>query len=126
MPQIEVRISEPNFSFASDSFGIYIILKIDETTRSVMHMDQDGYVRWDEIDYPAGAEVKPSIMLQNDIGPLLLEALLRRYQGASDMHTVRADLLHERGRVDKLLDAQLRVNASMSDSIEKLAEMHGA
>ena len=44
-------------------------------------------------------------------GPPLLDALLRHYQGASDMHTVRADLLHERGRVDKLTDAMIKIAA---------------
>jgi hypothetical protein len=28
---------------------------------------------------------------------------MRHYQGSEDMRTVRADLLHERGRVDKLI-----------------------
>jgi hypothetical protein len=126
MPEIEVRISEPNFSFGADSENVYIIMKIDETTRKVMHMDPEGYVAWSPIDYPAGADVKPTLQLQRDIGPLLLEALLRRYQGASDMHTVRADLLHERGRVDKMIECMIRLNSSMGDAVEKLAEMNGA
>lgn len=122
MPQIEVRISEPNFAFGSDSVAVFIIMKIDETTRKVMNMNPGGYVEWTPIDYPAGTEVRPTLLLQNDIGPLLLDALVRRYQGASDMHTVRADYLHERGRVDKLLDGLIRSESSLCDVADKLAD----
>ena len=52
-------------------------------------------------DQPVQAD--PTIRLNHNEGRALLDALLRYYQGASDMHTARADLLHERGRVDQLL-----------------------
>lgn len=51
------------------------------------------------------ANTTPTMLLTNDLARALLDALMRHYQGASDMHTVRADLLHERGRVDKLVTA---------------------
>jgi len=122
MPKIEVRIAEPNFSFGSDALNVYIIMSITETQRKVMHMDPGGYVTWDEIEYPAGSEIKPTIVLQNDIAILFRDALVARYQGTSDTNTIRADLLHERARVDKCLDMLLGNSRSLADIADKLSE----
>ena len=53
--------------------------------------------------------VEPTMTLNDDEARALLDALTRHYQGASDMHTTRADLLHERGRVDKLTAAVIDI-----------------
>jgi hypothetical protein len=37
-------------------------------------------------------------------GQALTSALVRFYEGAPDMHLVRSDMLHERGRVDKMIE----------------------
>lgn len=46
----------------------------------------------------------PTFTLHESTARSLLDKLTQHYQGASDLHTVRGDLLHERGRVDKMLD----------------------
>jgi hypothetical protein len=121
MPKIEVRIAEPNFAFGADALNVYVIMSIDETTRKIMHMDLNGFVAWDEIEYPA-QQVQPTIVLQNDIAILFRDALVARYQGASDINTIRADLMHERSRVDKCMEVLLSNNKALPDIIDKLAE----
>lgn len=69
-----------------------------------MHIDRDGFTHFDPVEDTMAVQ-KPTLTLSNDAARALLDALTRHYQGASDMHTVRADLLHERGRVDKLMTA---------------------
>jgi hypothetical protein len=121
MSEIEVRISEPNYSFASDSLNVYVIRKITETQRQVMNMTEGGFVTWTEIGYPAAEEVKPTVQLQNDIAILLRDALNARFHGTGDVNTIRADLLHERGRVDKCIDTLLGNSMSLADVAGKLA-----
>jgi hypothetical protein len=50
------------------------------------------------------ASTEPTVSLSEEAARTLLDQLLQYYQGATDLHTVRGDLLHERGRVDKLLN----------------------
>jgi hypothetical protein len=67
---------------------------------------EGGWIRWEPFDPQnmlAGTDTGLTFRLQDEAARALLDALLRHYQGASDMHTVRSDLLHERGRVDNLI-----------------------
>jgi hypothetical protein len=73
---------------------------------SVIHFNDHGYAVMEHIDQ-YGVEVEPSFTITNEFGRALLDALLRYYQGASDMHTLRADYLHERDRVDKMLESMM-------------------
>jgi hypothetical protein len=50
-----------------------------------------------------------TIRLNNEAARALLDKLTEHYQGASDLHTVRSDLLHEREQRDKLTDAITRI-----------------
>lgn len=59
---------------------------------------------WEPIEDPS-AEIKPTFILGHEEARALLDALAEHYQGASDTRLLRADRDHERGRVDKLLDA---------------------
>lgn len=103
---IEVRTSD---YMMMDGLAVWILMNFEGQDRRVLRIGDDGLTReWEEVPLPA-VEVKPTIVLNNDSGRALLEALLRHYQGASDMHTVRADLLHERGRVDKITDALIDI-----------------
>ena len=122
MPEIEVRIGEPNFSFATDALNVYVIMKITDTRRKVMNMDSAGFVVWNEIDYPAGEEVKPSITLQNDIAILLRDALNNRFQGTADANTLRRDLEHERKRRDSAEENVMRLALVIGDIADKLAD----
>ena len=48
---------------------------------------------------------EPALRLPDGLGRTLLDALALHYGGAVDARTSRADMLAERARVDKLLDA---------------------
>ncbi len=95
----EVHVSD---DFMVDGVAIYISEKFGSIDRRILRIGENGSQTWGEID-PNGAACGPTIMLNGEAARALLDALLRHYQGASDMHTVRSDMLHERGRVDKLL-----------------------
>jgi hypothetical protein len=97
--------------FLSDGISVRILNESD-SVRLVLVPGEDGYTRWEPFDpQQALSATAPwlTIRLPDEAGRALLDALLRHYQGASDMHTVRSDLLHERGRVDKLTDAFIRM-----------------
>lgn len=106
MSELKVLVND-SFAFASDQVAIAIVLQHNQEERSVMHVAEEGYTRWDPVEplHLGGPGTTPTLTLSNDAARALLDALMRHYQGASDMHTVRADLLHERGRVDKLMTA---------------------
>jgi hypothetical protein len=103
---IEVRTSD---YMMMDSLAIWVIQKWEGQNKRVLHIHGTSAREWEEVDPLAQPE--PTIVLDNDAGHALLDALLRHYQGASDMHTVRSDLLHERKRVDKLTDALIGIAA---------------
>lgn len=60
------------------------------------------------------ANVEPTIIIPREAARALLEALLRHYDGASDLHTVRQDLLHERDRRGKLEDAMTEIAVELA------------
>jgi hypothetical protein len=59
--------------------------------------------RWEPVTDPA-VQVAPSLLIDDEIGRVLLDALAAHYGGTGEVQTMRADLLHERKRVDKLID----------------------
>jgi hypothetical protein len=114
LSDLKVLVSD-SFAFASDQIAIAVILRHNHDERSIMRIDPDGYTVWENVD-PL-METKPTITLSNDAARALLDALLRHYQGASDMHTVRSDLLNERYRVDKLITAVIDLAGKSLDSV---------
>jgi hypothetical protein len=108
-----------------DGIAVRVILKNEGDVTRMLRINSEGFNEWHEIDSSSGMSVGATLSLPNDAARALLEALLRHYEGASDMHTVRADLLHERGRVDKMVDAIVRLNQSASDLAEKAIEALG-
>jgi hypothetical protein len=88
-------------NFAVDGIDVYLVFEgrgVRQFLRrdgSIYQITQDNEgVRIDE----------PTFTLNQDAARALLDKLTQHFQGASDLHTVRGDLLHERGRVDRLLD----------------------
>lgn len=94
-----VRVSD---QMQVDGIAVYVLMKHEGEVTKIMHIDEQGFMSWHPVE--TNAVSSPTLILQNDIGRATLEALMRHYEGASDMHTVRSDLLHERGRVDKMID----------------------
>lgn len=99
---IEVQLSD-SYAFSA-GVGIRFLRKFGDGSRQILRLGDGIATRaWEEASDLVMMENPATLVLEEDEARALLEALLRRYQGASDMHTVRSDLLHERGRVDKLL-----------------------
>jgi len=67
-----------------------------------MRLHEGGWAEFVTVE-PA-VQSSPTLRLNNDFARALLEALLRYYNGSEDARTTRADLLHERERVDKLIN----------------------
>lgn len=51
-----------------------------------------------------GTQLPPTLRIPDHIGRALLDALAAHYGGTTEVQTTRKDLLHERGRVDKMID----------------------
>jgi hypothetical protein len=88
--------------------GLNISLILTGTFRQILRLNPDGTRSYDVLD-DSGISVPPTMILTHEDARALLDALLSRYEGASDMHTARADLLFERGRVDKLTSTLIGV-----------------
>jgi len=113
LSELKVLIND-SFAFASDQIAIAVVLKHSHEERMILQVNQEGsYTYWENVD-PI-SQTKPTITLANDVARALLDALLRHYQGSEDMHTVRADLLHERGRVDKMITALIDIADKTTD-----------
>lgn len=110
---VEVRVSD---YFTFDGVHIHVRQKGSLDTLYVTGIE-NGHLVWEPLTETQLLEARPSpLMLTNDVARALLDALLRHYQGASDMHTVRADLLHERGRVDGLIETVSRLVVELAGS----------
>jgi hypothetical protein len=105
--KIRVRVTS---EFQLDGIKVYMGIRWDADSFSMLHFQEHGHQIMERID--PRVESAPSMAMSDEFGRALLDALLRYYQGASDMHTLRADYLHERGRVDKLI-------ATLSDIAEQ-------
>jgi hypothetical protein len=102
---IEVRVSD---YMMVGGIAVQVTHRQGDGPRSVLKMN--GAMReWEEVSGQITTSPPVTLALEDGEALALLDALLRHYQGASDMHTVRSDLLHERGRVDKLTDAMIRI-----------------
>jgi hypothetical protein len=101
-----------NDDYMMDGIGIWITTRFEDRTgqasgfRQILHLGDSGSRTWSDIE-PL-TQVEPTLKLEGEAARALLDALLRHYQGSEDLHTTRADLLHERGRVDKFISALLR------------------
>lgn len=83
--------------------NIAIVIRSESAPPMLLRLSEHGPV-WEQVTDPA-VVTEPTLKLGHEEARALLDALVRHYEGASDMHAARADLLHERGRVDKLTDA---------------------
>jgi hypothetical protein len=100
-PRNPVRVLIGHSTFAPDSLHVRLVLKYGPEDSKIAKIGEHGFINWTPIDGITDPGVTFSI--PDEFGRELLEQLLRHYQGASDMHTVRSDMLHERMRVDKLM-----------------------
>jgi hypothetical protein len=113
---IRVAVSD---HMSVDGVAIRIALRLDYEHIRVMNINEEGYTTWTDVDQMAD-NYSPTLRLSHGFARALLDALLRYYQGASDMQTTRSDLLHERGRVDRLVEVISGIATSASHSRERL------
>lgn len=111
---IRIRIAD---DWMAGGIAIAIVMEppaesVIDPIRQIARVD-GSYVRFEPFDPMVMGD--PTLRLRDEIARPLLDALLRYYQGASDMHTARSDLLHERGRVDKLTDAVIELAKGLSE-----------
>jgi hypothetical protein len=109
----KVRTVIHDSGFLIDGVGVSILVG-EGGERRIVRLTEAGLISYEEFD--PSFERTPTFSLPNDLAMSLLEALLRHYQGASDMHTVRADLLHERKRVDGLIESLTKMCSSLIDN----------
>ena len=102
---IKVQVAE---DFFNDGIVVRVLMEGDGS-RMILRIGENDVTQWVPFEPGLSAEPYLTVRLPEDAGRALLDALLRHYEGASDMHTVRSDLLHERGRVDKLTDSLIRL-----------------
>lgn len=102
---VRVAINDEYF-FAADSISVTLAHKLDSQTVRVAQIADDGQMNWRMVEIGQNLD-HPTLRIPHIFARALLDALLKYYQGASDMHQLRQDYLHERGRVDKLIDSFL-------------------
>ena len=103
--KFEAHVSD---DFMIDGIAVYLSIK-DGMSRRILRCQPDGNSTWEDHDPLTTAT--PTLKLNGEAARALLDALLRFYQGSADTQTVRSDLLHERGRVDKLTEAVISIAA---------------
>ncbi len=88
--------------FPADGVAVHLVLRtgdyraLAEPAELVFRKLEDG---------EAGSYREPSLRLSEPIARALLDALAAHFGGTSEAQTTRADLLHERGRVDRMIAA---------------------
>ena len=117
---ILVQLGEPFFH--GGDLAIRIVRRVDtETLRVARVNSQGGWLDWEE--RPRNGLIEgATIVMTDEVARALLDALIRHYQGASDMHTVRADLLHERKRVDELTGALIGLASKSIETVRTAIE----
>lgn len=94
-------------NFAVDGIDIFVVFDHGELRHL---LNKDG----SQTRVLDGEALSPTITLHESAARSLLDQLLQHFQGATDLHTVRADLLHERDRRDRLEDSLTRIAEAKS------------
>jgi hypothetical protein len=104
-------------SHRSVVFGIAIFIVrhrdgFDSPPTEILHMSGNSHT-WDPVDFHSD-DVEPTFWLEEPCGSALLEGLAAHFGNTGDWRTLRADLEHERGRVDKLTNGMLDLARSLA------------
>jgi len=88
----------------TDSIRIHLVHHLDQdgtyATAEVLH---GGILDWTIRHGTVGDVLPTTLVLTDDTAHALLDALADHYGGVIGMRTIREDYLHERGRVDQLI-----------------------
>lgn len=89
------------------SFGVRILLghRIGDGMLYVTRIGTDGFGGYETERVEQGHEPSPAVNLRipEDAARALYDALAAHFAGEAGSRQTRADLVHERGRVDKLI-----------------------
>ena len=112
-PQSPLRVQISEYMLA-DGIAVRVTMRHSPANVLIGRISENGHLHFEPFDTNPLADPGITFSMQEEVARALLDALLRHYQGASDMHTVRRDLLHERGRVDRLIEvvSSIAVQAS--------------
>ena len=97
---VRVQISD---NMMVDGIAVRISLHRSPMDIFMGKITEHGYINFEPFDPTTFTDPGVTFALNSDIARALLEALLHYYNGSEDARTTRADLLHERTRVDKLI-----------------------
>lgn len=100
-----------------DGLKVAVVMGNEAEGRRLLRFREDGTGIWVPVEEMVVQE--PTMILQDDIARALLDSLTRHYQGASDLHTVRADLIHHRERHDRVVDALIVAVNSSLDAVQQ-------
>lgn len=103
-----------------DGISLTVRIKEDSTFARYMRVSIDGYPEWEGKETDSTHVLHPTMRLNDDIARAMLQALMHHYQGAEDLRTVRGDLLHERKRVDRLVEV---LADTLSSTVEALVNV---
>lgn len=102
---IRVHIGD---DYTRRSVSIYVVNSVGEDRALVMQPEGSGWT-WSDVDPLVGFQVPPTIALPEEAAHALLDSLAAHFGGVSEVQTLRKDYIAERGRVDKLTDALIRL-----------------
>lgn len=91
-------------NFARDTTDIYLAIRGGDSNLYVLR--GDGTTQTidpaEQLTYDPGRQ--PTLRLPESVARSLLDALAAHFGGTSETQTLRKDYLHERGRVDKMIE----------------------
>lgn len=105
--------------FAGMFLDIALIHQHDGSPRRILRFGESSDItvcRWEELpDVPQGADLAPTLRLDDTMARALYEALAAHYSGADDVRALRRDYDAERVRVDQLTASLIGVTQALAD-----------
>ena len=94
--------------FARDTLRIHLAVRTGDNRMHIL--DGNGVIHTREPNEAAAynPDERAFLTLPDNLARALLDALAAHFGGTSEVQTLRKDYLHERGRVDKVLDYLIR------------------
>lgn len=85
--ELRVHITEGYFG---DGIKVFVVRHLAHDDQQILRNTQDaGFTSWEHLE--PNTDVDPTLTLNGEVGRALADALLRHYQGAEDMRSLRRD-----------------------------------
>lgn len=118
---MNVHVYVNNFNMMGSTRVAIVMGDVNDDDRRIIRFTDQGGFRLEPV--PPMIEQGCSMEFPDDVGRAVTDALVRHYEGTSDLRTVRADLLYERKRVDDLIKTLGQLSAELLGSNAALAEI---